>query len=48
MKACERMRTTPSALPKKILSDPDTTEVIFPGYGLSEKGEDYAGGGILL
>jgi hypothetical protein len=32
LKACETMRTTPSALPKKMLSEPDTTAVMFPGY----------------
>jgi hypothetical protein len=31
LKAGERMRTTPSALPKKMFSEPVTTEVMFPG-----------------
>lgn len=33
LKACETMRTTPSALPKKMLSEPETADVMFPGYG---------------
>jgi hypothetical protein len=32
LKACERMRTTPSALPTKMLSEPETIQVVLPGY----------------
>jgi hypothetical protein len=33
LKACDKMRTTPSALPTKMLSEPATTQVVFPGCG---------------
>lgn len=32
LKDWERMRTTPSELPKKILSDPVATHSMLPGY----------------
>jgi hypothetical protein len=30
LKACDTMRTVPSALPKKMLSEPATMAVMFP------------------
>lgn len=39
LKACDTMRTTPSELPKKMLSEPEMTDEIFPGYIESESRE---------
>jgi hypothetical protein len=32
LKACDTIRTMPSALPKKMLSDPETMAVMLPTY----------------
>jgi hypothetical protein len=34
LKACDTIRTMPSALPKNMLSDPETMDVMFPIYQL--------------